>query len=144
MRLVDAAKAARQRTSSSGYAFLRELREMGEKTYGKESLRVKWDELMAFEKTPEALTLEGMTKVFRLSAELQEGKEIGAYCRKVVASAEKAERQKRGAAEKIDREKVKAEITAIREKWRMQKNLQITLEDIGEDGGAGECDNEGS
>lgn len=139
MGLADTAKKAREEAENAGYRFLKELRRMGD-TYSEKAVGKKWGEIAEFDRRPESLTLEGQAKLFRMIAEANEADEIGKLCRKIVAAAERVERQKKGEAAKIDIAKVAHEIAGIRARWK--KNLQMGLDEL-EGGGADECFDEG-
>lgn len=140
MSLADTAKELRKEAENAGYRFLKELRRMGD-AYSEDAVNRKWKEIAQFEQAAESMTLDGQARLFRMTMEANEMHVVGKYCRKIVAAAEKLERQKKGKAAKIDITKVEGEIAAIRKRWK--KELQLGLEELTEGGGADERDDEG-
>ena len=139
MGLAETARALREQTISPEYQFLREARRLGEQVYTEKAVEAKLLELMAFEETPESLTPEGYAKRCRMIAEANEWDDLGKEYRKIVAAAEVSERREKGGAEKelkLCWGEINKRLDAIKEKWRAQKNFQVSLEDVRKDGGA--------
>ena len=134
MGLSDTARNLRQEAASIWLQWLRKNRDYVKK-HTDEWLKAEWEKLDDFSKTPEGKTWEGQEKIASRVAELHEIGELANFYRDVLKYAEAKERQEKGGREKAVRqhwEQLKAMESGIRKKYKSERKLQVSLENMEE------------
>lgn len=134
MGLRDTARSLRQEAASLWLQWLREIRAYVQK-HTDDWLKAEWEKLDDFYETPEGKTWEGREKICARGAELHEIGELKKFYRDVLKYAEAKERQEKGGGEKAVRqhwEQLKAMESGIRKKYKSERKLQVSLENMEE------------
>lgn len=134
MSLSDTAKNLKQQAASPELLWLREMRTFVRK-HTDDWLKAEWERLDDFYETPEGKTWEGLEKISARVAELHEIGELANFYRNVLKYAEAKERKERGGGENSVRmhwKKLKGKESSIKEKYRKEMKLQVSLEDMEE------------
>lgn len=134
MSLSDTAKNLQAQTVSPELRWLREMRAFCKK-HTTEKLLADADKIEAFYHTPEGSSPEGCEKVCSLMAELHERAALADFYGRVLKAAEIEERKEKGGAERAIRER-RQELEAcergIRKKYRAERKIQVSLDDLKE------------
>lgn len=134
MSLSDTAKNLQQQAASPELLWLREMRAFVRK-HTDDWLKAEWERLDDFYETPEGKTWEGQEKISARGAELHEIGELAKFYGDVLEYAEAKERKEKGGGENSVRmhwKKLKGKESSIKEKYRKERKLQVSLEDMEE------------
>lgn len=134
MSLSDTAKNLQEQTVSPELRWLREMRAFCKKNTT-ESLTAELERIEAFSKTPEGSTPEGQERVYVMTVETMEKGTLSEFYGRILNAAETAERKEKGGAERAIRErrqKLEACERGIRKKYRIERKVQVSLDDLKE------------
>lgn len=134
MALKDTAQNLQAAAVSPGLQRLREMRAFVNKWTDREQERL-WKKALDFDNSPKRWDEEGEETYHRLMVEAEEVAAMVRFYQRILACAEEEERQEKGKAAK-EMERYAAEIQRveqeIKEKYKREKRLQISLEDMEE------------
>ena len=134
MSLSDTAKSLQEQTVSPELRWLREMRAFCKKNTT-ESLTAELERIEAFSKTPEGSTPEGQERVYVMTVETMEKGTLVEFYGKVLEFAEIRERKEKGGGEKAIRARrpiIEAMERGIRKKYRIERKVQVSLDDLKE------------
>ncbi|WP_458407826.1 hypothetical protein [Anaerotignum sp.] len=134
MSLSDTAKTLQAQTVSPELRWLREMRAFCKKNTT-ESLTAELERIEAFYHTPEGSTPEGQERVYVMTVETMEKGSLAEFYSNVLKYAETKERQEKGGGEKAireNRQKIEAMERGIRKKYKIERKVQVSLDDLKE------------
>lgn len=134
MSLSDTAKNLQAQAVSTELRWLREMRAYTKKHTHAE-INEQWGKIARFEESPESKTPEGYEKLCRMCAEANECHELAKFYQEVLNCAETAEHREKGGAEKEMRKyrkSIEARIAEIKETYKRESKLQVSLDDMKE------------
>lgn len=134
MSLSDTAKNLRQQAISPELRWLREMRKYVN-TYTQDKINKMWMQISEFEKGTERYAPGGIEKVCLMIAHVQECSELAEFYRRTLKYAEIKERKEKDGGEKsirIHRKELEKIEEKIKIKYRKERKLQISLEDMEE------------
>lgn len=134
MSLSDTAKSLQEQTVSPELRWLRQMRAFCKKNTT-ESLTAELERIEAYSKTPEGSTPEGQERVYVMTVESMEKGTLAEFYGKVLKYAAIKEREETGSAEKCIREhrqKIEAMERGIRKKYKIERKVQVSLDDLKE------------